>query len=105
MAAGEGAKDAAWTKQIIEELHINQIRIIPKLITDSEGCYKLSKTNKFARRTRHIEVRHHYLRHQIQNGNMTIETIPGKENLADPLTKLLPGNKIGDWRIAISMSG
>lgn len=61
MAAGEGAKDAAWTSQMLEELHINQIRVIPMLITDSEGGYKLSKTNKFARRTRHIEVRHHYL--------------------------------------------
>lgn len=105
MAAGEGAKDAAWTRQIMEESLMNQIQIIPTLITDSEGCYKLSKSNKFARRTRHIEVRHHYLRKQVQNGNLIIKTIPGKENLADPLTKLLPTANIRLWRTAISMNG
>jgi len=54
----EGAKDAAWMRQFLQELGINSK---PILYTDSEGAYNLSKTSKFARRSRHIEHRYHYL--------------------------------------------
>lgn len=104
MAIGEGTKDAAWARKRLEKLNKNQIRIIQTLITDSEGCYKISKTDKFARRTRHIEARYHYPRQQVQDGNLIIKTISGKENLADPSTKLLPIINMRNWRIAISMN-
>jgi len=50
----EGAKDATWIQSELA------IRMTPTLHTDSEGAYNLS--SKFARRSRHIEHRYHYLR-------------------------------------------
>lgn len=92
----EGAKDAAWIRQFLKELGISAK---PTLYTDSEEAFNLSKTAKFARRSRHIDHHYHYLRQQHQSGYLTMKTIAGKDNLADPLMKLLPMNTINEWKI------
>ena len=91
----EGAKDAAWIQQFLHELGITKT---PTLYTDSEGAYNLSKTSKFARRSRHIEHRYHYLRQQQRTERLKVVTIPGKENPADMLTKLLPMTIVNGWK-------
>ena len=94
----EGAKDAAWVNQFLQEMK-TQCEPTPILATDSEGAYNLSKTTKFLRRSRHIEHRFHYLRQQVQRDRLKIRTIPGKENPADILTKLLPMSIIKNWKM------
>ena len=91
----EGAKDASWAQQFLKELNILPT---PTLITDSEGAYGLSKSPKFARKSRHIEHRFHYLRQQVRAGHLDIQTIPGKDNPADLLTKLLPMSTLTTWK-------
>jgi len=91
----EGAKDAAWIQQFLNELGITTN---PILHTDIEGAYNLSKRSKFARRSRHIEHRYHYLRQQIRTEKLRIKTIPGKDNPADILTKLLPMSSVNGWK-------
>jgi len=91
----EGAKDASWAQQFLKEL---KILPTPTLITDSEGAYGLSKSPKFARKSRHIEHRFHYLRQQVRAGHLDIQTIPGKDNPADLLTKLLPMSTLTTWK-------
>jgi len=39
-----------------------------------------------------------YLRQQTQQGLLTIHFVPGRENPADPLTKLLPMTAINQWK-------
>jgi len=92
----EGAKDIVWTQQLLQEL---KVKIeTPILRTDSEGAYNLSQTAKVLRCSRHIQHRYHYLRQHVQNKALTIATIPGKENPADHLTKLVPMSSIRAWK-------
>ena len=91
----EGAKDAAWIQQFLAELGI---MITPTLYTDSEGAYNLSKASKFASRSWHIEHRFHYLRQQQRAKKLKVVTIPGKNNPADLLTKLLPMTTVNGWK-------
>ena len=60
----EGAKDAAWSHQFLKELNIHQKP------TDREGFYHLGKTQKFSRKSRHIEHRYHYVRQQVRQENL-----------------------------------
>lgn len=62
IAACEGAKDAAWIQQLLRELNVT---VTPTLYTDNEAADKLSKTQAYHRRTRHIQHRWHYLRQQV----------------------------------------
>ena len=83
----EDAKDAGWICQFLNELRVT---MKPVLKMDCEGAYNLSKAARFARRSRLIEHRYHYLRQQVRMERLEIRTIPGRENPADLLTKLLP---------------
>jgi len=91
----EGVKDAAWMQQFLAELGITTRAT---LYTDSGGAYNLSKVSKFARRSRYIEHRYHYLRQQIRSGKLSITTIAVKNNPADILTKLLPMSVMNGWK-------
>jgi len=99
VACCEGAKDLAWARQFLRGLQLPNTNPTCMLWTDSEGAQDLSKTTKFMRRSRHIKHRFHYLRQQVQQGLLTIHFIPGKENPADPLTKLLQMIAINNWKM------
>ena len=88
IATCEGAKDAAWGRQFLKE--INVTIETPTITTDSEGAFNLTQTNKYLRRSRHINHRCHYIRQQSKQGLFRMTTIPGKENPADIFTKILP---------------
>ena len=55
---------------------------------DNEAAIKMTKTQTFHRRTRHIEHRHHFIRELVDRTLILVKGIRGKENPADPLTKL-----------------
>lgn len=42
-------------------------------------------------RTKHISIRHHFIRELVEEGTMSIEYVPSKSQLADIMTKPLPG--------------
>jgi len=55
--------------------------------------------SRFLRQSRHIEHRFHYVfAQQVQQEYLTIHFIPGKDNPADILTKLLPMSSIAKWK-------
>ena len=41
-------------------------------------------------RSKHIDIRHHFIRDEITRGTVTLEWIPSADQLADALTKNLP---------------
>ncbi|GJV26051.1 hypothetical protein Tco_1378746 [Tanacetum coccineum] len=49
----------------------------------------LSKNPVQHSRTKHIEIRHHFLRDNVQKGNISIEKVSSEDNIADILTKPL----------------
>ena len=95
ITCSEAAKDAQWIRQLLSEIGKTTK---PTLYTDNEAALKLTKTQTFHRRTRHIEHRYHYIRELVNQGSITITGIKGKNNPADPFTKLLPMSSIGQWK-------
>ena len=102
IACSEAAKDAQWIRQLLLELGQTK-NVVPTLYTDNEAALKLTKTQTFHRRTRHIEHRFHYIRELVDQGSIKLIGIKGKDNPADPLTKLLPMSSIGQWKTEISI--
>ena len=86
VACAEGAKDASWGRQFLEELL--GVKLQPVVYTDNNAAEKLCKTTGYHRRTRHIEHRQHYIRQEVTLGHISVMNISGKENPADMLTKL-----------------
>ena len=101
IACSETAKDSQWIAQFLKELRMEEKT--PTMFTDNEAALKLTKTQTFHRRTRHIEHRFHYIRELVDQKAIRIAGIKGKNNPADPLTKLLPMSSIGRWKTEISI--
>ncbi|GJT48080.1 retrovirus-related pol polyprotein from transposon TNT 1-94 [Tanacetum coccineum] len=59
------------------------------IMCDNKGAIELSKNPVQHSRTKHIEIRHHFLRDNVQKGHISIEKVPPVDNIADILNKPL----------------
>ena len=56
---------------------------------DNQGCIKMAENDVFSKRTRHIDIRHHFVREHIAKGLIEMKYVPTATQLADALTKAL----------------
>ncbi|GJX64432.1 copia protein [Tanacetum coccineum] len=63
----------------------------------------LSKNPVQHSRTKHIEIRHHFLRDNIQKGNISIEKVASKYNIADIFTKPLKREVFNYLKLGLGM--
>ena len=54
----------------------------------------LSKNSMYHSRTKHIDVRYHWLRLAIEEQMLQLKKIHTDDNVADMLTKVVPPNKL-----------
>ena len=57
---------------------------------DNQGAIALSQNPKDHSRTKHIDIKFHYIREQISKGNVELQYCATADMLADTLTKGLP---------------
>ena len=56
---------------------------------DNKAAVSISHNPEFHSRTKHIDLRHHWLREQVELGHLTVAYVPTAENAADIMTKAL----------------
>lgn len=92
MSAGAGVQEALSLRSLLEELGHVQSGPTP-LCEDNQGCIRLALNRGSSYRTRHIAIRHHFIRHYTDPalGNHTIDLtyVPTKKMVADAMTKAL----------------
>ena len=81
-------KEALWLKQLFEEILIPMGLIEVK--TDAQGALDLATNARFSQKTKHIDIRHHFIRDHINTKEIDLKHIPIAEMIADILTKPLP---------------
>lgn len=90
MALGEAGKEAVWLNGLLSELGQRQ-KSTPILIRgDNQGALALTDNPEYHRRTKHIDIRYHWLRERKERGLFILEYVPTKHMAADGLTKPLP---------------
>ncbi|KAG8500185.1 hypothetical protein CXB51_004397 [Gossypium anomalum] len=91
MAITEACKEAIWLKGLFSEL--NGDLQISTIFCDSQSAIFLTKDQMFHERTKHIDVRYHFIRDIIARGDIVVSKISTHENPADMMTKSLPITK------------
>ena len=76
-----------WIKQQLEDYGMPQIKISIKY--DNTSDINLSKNLIQHSRTKHIKIRHHFIRVHVQNEDIILEFIPTEDQLADIFIKPL----------------
>jgi hypothetical protein len=92
IACASAAKKAMWIKQLMKEIGFNQMGPIP-LHCDNQSCIALTKNPHHHDRSKHIDIRHHYLRERVEHGHIEGIFCPTEDMIADILTKALSKHK------------
>lgn len=89
MAASSASSQAVWIKRILVDLHL-----VPEhpttIYCDNNSTIAMTKNLVFHARTKHIEIRHHYIRGLVQDGQVELQFYPSSEQVADIFTNALP---------------
>src|SRR5580765_2957395 len=64
-----------------------------KIGCDNQSALALAKTDRFRARSKHIDVRHHYIRDKLADVSIDLEYIPTNRMVADSHTKAVSGPK------------
>ena len=77
-----------WTKAQLSDYGYDLKRI--PLYCDNKSAIALSCNNVQHSRAKHIDIRHHFIREQVENEVVELYFVETKYQLADILTKALP---------------
>ncbi|GJU81855.1 retrovirus-related pol polyprotein from transposon TNT 1-94 [Tanacetum coccineum] len=92
ISAGKACQQALWMKQALIDYDV-RLDDVP-IMCDNKGTIDLSKNPVQHSRTKHIKIRHHFLRDNVQKGHISIEKVSSADNIADILTKPLNVNRL-----------
>ncbi|GJR95910.1 hypothetical protein Tco_0268084 [Tanacetum coccineum] len=88
---------ALWLKRILSELTgWEEKRITLKV--DNILAIALVRNPVFHGRSKHIDIRYHFIRECVENGHINVEHVSGELQRADILTKALPRLKFVTMR-------
>ncbi|GJV61668.1 hypothetical protein Tco_1467768 [Tanacetum coccineum] len=87
VSARKACQQALWKKQALIDYGI-RLDDVP-IMCENKGAIDLSKNPVQHSRTKHIEIRHHFLRDNVQKGNISIDKVASEDNIADIFTKPL----------------
>lgn len=91
VSATEGVKEAIWMRGLISELGVPQDVI--KVYCDSHSAICLTKNDMYQFKTKHIDIKYHFIRDIVAEGKIKVDKIHTDEDPADMLTKSLSNTK------------
>jgi len=90
-AMTEGMKKATWLQGLLNDLKIDQdlLKDLLKINCDSMSTIYLAKNQVYHARTKHIDVRFHFIWEILDEGDIKLHKIHTKVNPIDMLTKII----------------
>jgi hypothetical protein len=89
MGAHGSTMEALWIRKILAELrHAQKGATVIK--EDNQGCIALTKNDVMSSKMKHIQIKYHATREQVQAKRVAFQYCHTSKNLADIMTKGLP---------------
>jgi hypothetical protein len=87
-AMAHAFKEALWLRTFLGLLRFPVPRPFP-ILSDNQAACSLSNSSAISARSKHIDVRHHFIRDHVQAGSFSTTWIPTEDMPADIFTKPL----------------
>ena len=71
---------------------------------DNQKAIAMSKNPKFHARTKRIDIKHHFIRDKVENGELILKYCPSNDMIADMLTKALPRTLFEKFRMMMNIT-
>jgi hypothetical protein len=85
LALSDCLKECLWIRSLLSELGFPQLSTI--IYEDNEGAIAIAHNPVQRRRTKHIDIRHHFIRDLVASGAVTIKHLRTANMIADLFTK------------------
>ena len=105
MALSEATQEAVWLKTFLIELGEMHKNDAVKIYEDNQGSIALAKNPQFHKRTKHIDIRYHFVREKVEDGQVVLEYISTTNMLADLMTKPIPATQFCVLRKKLGVQG
>jgi hypothetical protein len=102
IATSDASKEVIWLRKLLAGL-FGDVLETTIIHCDNQRCVKLSENPIYHDRSKHIEMRYHYLRDMVQKGAIRLQYIPTDEQIADVFTKSLSATKFVYFRDKLGM--
>lgn len=97
MASTVATCQEIWLQKILSQISdIKAGQVI--LYIDNRSAIDLAKNSIFHGRSKHIDIRHHFIREYVEQGKIVIKHVSTNEQQADVLTKVLSTVKFEKMR-------
>ena len=87
VAAASCCSQLLWMRQTLKEHGVHCDKV--PLLCNNESAIKIGHNPVLHSRTKHIDIRHHFIRDHINRGDIDLSYVPTKIQLADMFTRPL----------------
>ena len=102
VAATHGMKEGLWLRSLLSEV-FEPIKPPTTLFSDNQSAIALARDHQYHSRTKHIDVRYHFIRWVIEQGSLRLVYCPTDDMVADTLTKALPSPKVKHFAAGLGL--
>ncbi|XP_071713380.1 secreted RxLR effector protein 161-like [Rutidosis leptorrhynchoides] len=88
IAATMAAQECTWLRRLIGDI-LEKVDYVVKLKCDNESAIKLASNPVFHARTKHIEMRYHFIRKKVLSREIELANVRTNAQVADIFTKAL----------------
>jgi hypothetical protein len=92
-----------WLRKLLSRLFQERLETIV-IHCDNQRCLKLTKNRVFQDKSKHIEMKYHFIRDMVQRRTIKLQYIRTDEQIADILTKPLSLGKFVYFRDKLGMA-
>ena len=104
MVSSEAAMEAVWIRKFVEDLGVMPSINKPiNMYCDNSAAIIFANERGVMKGARHFLRRYHYVREQVESGEINLLKVHTDDNLADPFTKALPRGKVTDHANGIGL--
>jgi hypothetical protein len=89
MALSDASKEAVFLIGYLKELGFQSLANVV-VFNDNQGAGTLTENSVYHARSKHIDVRYHFIRDAVKKHPIKILYLPTEKMIADVLTKALP---------------
>jgi hypothetical protein len=102
IAPSVAVHEAVWLRKLLIDLF--DYEMDPTTIhCDKQSCLKISENPVFHDRSKHIEIKYHYIRDMVQRKTIHVQYLITHEQIAYIFTKPLPKTKFEYFRETLSL--
>jgi len=101
VATTEASKEMIWLQRFLDELGKKQE--LSRLYSDSESVIHLAKSSAFHSKTKHIQLKYHFIWSALEDGQLKLEKIHTSQNPADMLIKVVTREKLRICSVSIGL--